>query len=184
MRSAKFLILLGVVIFLAGCVPSLHPLFTDKDLVFEQALVGSWVEEDGKSTWTFQKSGENAYELVYTENEKPARFQAHLLKLGNYLFLDVFPEESDMKNGLYKGLLIPAHGFAKIRIEKDSVRLDYLNPDWLKQMVDEKKIKIGHDFIGDSIILTAETKDLQKFAVEYADDNKAFSYTTDLHRQE
>jgi hypothetical protein len=51
-------------------------------------------------------------------------------------------------------------------------------------MVDEKKIKIGHDFIGDSIILTAETKDLQKFAVEYADDNKAFSYTTDLHRQE
>ncbi len=40
MRSAKILIMLGIVIFLAGCVPSLHPLFTDKDLVFDQCTCG------------------------------------------------------------------------------------------------------------------------------------------------
>jgi len=183
MRSAKILILLGVAIFLTGCVPSLHPLFTDKDLVFDQALVGTWVDEDGKSTWTFQQSGDNSYELVYTENEEAAKFQAHLLKLGGFLFLDIFPEESGMKNGLYKGLLIPAHGFSRIWIEGDSVRLAYLDSDWLKQMIDQKKVKIDHDFIDQGIILTAQTKDLQKFALKYAEDVKAFSIKTELHRQ-
>lgn len=183
MRSAKILILLGVAIFLTGCVPSLHPLFTDKDLVFDQALVGTWVDEDGKNIWEFKKSGENAYELVYTENEEPAKFQAHLVKLGDFLFLDIFPEEPEMKNGLYKGLLIPAHGFSRIWIEGDSVRLAYLDPDWLKQMIDKKKVNIGHDFIDQSIILTAQTKDLQNFALKYAEDAKAFSNKSELHRQ-
>lgn len=183
MRSAKILIMLGVAIFLSNCVPSLHPLFTDKDVIFDPTLVGTWIDEDGKSTWTFQKSGENAYELVYTENEEPAKFQAHLLKLGDFLFLDIFPEESGMKNGLYKGLLIPAHGFSRIWMEGDSVRLAYLDPDWLKGMIDQKKVKIDHDFIDQSIILTAQTKDLQKFALKYAEDAKAFSVKTELHRQ-
>lgn len=183
MRSANILILLGVAILFTGCVPSLHPLFTDKDLVFDPALVGTWVDEDGKSTWTFQKSGENAYELVYTENEEPAKFQAHLLKLGDFLFLDIFPEESEMKNGLYKGLLIPAHGFSRIWIEGDSVRLAYLDPDWLKGMIDKKKIKIDYDLIDQTIILTAQTNELQNFALKYAEDNKAFSNKSELHRQ-
>jgi hypothetical protein len=183
MRSAKILIMLGVAIFLTGCVPSLHPLFTDKDLIFDPALLGSWVDEDGKNIWEFQKSGENAYELVYTENEEPAKFQAHLVKLGDFLFLDIFPEEPEMKNGLYKGLLIPAHGFSRIWIERDSVRLAYMDPDWLKEMINKKKVKIGYDLIDQGLILTAPTEDLQKFAVKYAEDDKAFSVKTELHRQ-
>ena len=183
MRSIKILILLGLVIYLTGCVPSLHPLFTDKDLVFDPALVGTWVDEDGKNIWEFQKSRENAYELVYTENEEPAKFQAHLVKLGDFLFLDIFPEEPGMKNGLYKGLLIPAHGFSRIWIEGGLVRLAYLDPDWLKDMIDKKKVKIGHDWIDQSLILTASTRDLQKFALKYAEDSKAFSVKTELHRQ-
>lgn len=183
MRSAKLLILLGMAIFSSGCVPSLHPLFTEKDLTFDPALVGTWVDEDGKNTWRFQKSGENIYELVYTENEEPAKFQAHLLKLGDFLFLDIFPEDLKMKNGLYQGLLLPAHGFSRIWIEKDSVRLAYLDPDWLKQMIDNKKIKIDHDFVNQTIILTAQTPDLQNFALKYAGDAKAFSNQTELHRQ-
>jgi len=183
MRSLKILILLGMAIFLSGCVPSLHPLFTEKDLVFDPALVGTWVDQDGKNAWTFQKSGENAYELVYIENEEPAKFQAHLLKLGDFLFLDIFPEEAEMKNGLYKGLLIPAHGFSRIWIAGDSVQLAYLDPDWLKQMIDNKKVKIDHDFVDQTLILTAQTPDLQNFALKYAEDAKAFSNKTELRRQ-
>jgi hypothetical protein len=183
MHRIKTLIAFGIAIFLANCVPSLHPLFTEKDLIFDPDLIGTWVDEDGKNTWTFQKSGENSYELVYTENEEPAKFQAHLLKLGDFLFLDVSPEELDRKNGLYRGLFIPTHGFARIWIEGDSVRLAYLDPDWLVHMVDSKKISIGHDFIDKTIILTAQTKDLQKFALKYAEDDKAFSVKSKLRRQ-
>jgi hypothetical protein len=45
MRTALKLIPLGAVVFLTGCiVPSLNPFYTDKDVVFERALAGSWLE--------------------------------------------------------------------------------------------------------------------------------------------
>ena len=37
-------LLLAVV--LSACVPSLHPFYTETDLVFDPALLGEWVEED------------------------------------------------------------------------------------------------------------------------------------------
>ncbi len=88
-----------------------------------------------------------------------------------------------MKNGVYKGLLIPAHGFSRVWIEGDSVRLAYLDPDWLKQMIDKKHVKIDHDFIDKTIILTAQTKKLQNFALKYAEDTEAFPYKAVLHRR-
>src|SRR5688572_2052421 len=43
---------LGTVLWVvAGCVPSLNPLYTLKEVVFDPALIGSWSEEG--STWTF-----------------------------------------------------------------------------------------------------------------------------------
>ena len=183
MRTTKILVAFGIALFMASCVPSLHPLFTNKDLVFESALVGTWVDEDGKNTWAFQKSGDNAYELVYTENETPAKFKAHLVRLEKFLFLDIVPEEPDTKNDFYKGHLIPAHSFAKIWIEGDLLRLATLDGDWLKNMINKKKIKIGHEWLDQTIILTAPTKDLQKFVLKYAEDSKAFSIKSELHRK-
>jgi hypothetical protein len=67
MRAIKLMVALGLVAFMAGCVPSLHPLFTEEDLVYDPALVGTWAEKEGEDIWTFRKSGENAYDLIYTE---------------------------------------------------------------------------------------------------------------------
>jgi hypothetical protein len=58
-----------------------------------------------------------------------------------------------------------------------------MDPDWLKEMINKKKVKIGYDLIDQGLILTAPTEDLQKFAVKYAEDDKAFSVKTELHRQ-
>jgi len=183
MRAAKILVAFGIALFMTSCVISLHPLFTNKDLVFESALVGTWIDEDGKNAWAFQKLGDNAYELVYTENETPAKFKAYLVRLENFLFLDIVPEEPDTKNDLYKGHLIPAHSFGRISIEGDLLRLATLDGDWLRDMINKKKIKIGHEWLDQTIILTAPTKDLQKFVLKYAEDSKAFSIKSELHRK-
>ena len=36
------------VVVLMGCIPSLHPLYTEKDLVFDESLLGEWTLDDGK----------------------------------------------------------------------------------------------------------------------------------------
>ncbi len=50
MRIALAVVLLGMLVALTGCdilgldfvVPSLHPFYTNEDVVFDPALLGSW----------------------------------------------------------------------------------------------------------------------------------------------
>jgi hypothetical protein len=79
-------------IFLTGCIPSLHPLFTGDDLVFDHRLIGVWAEADSKEAWTFQKSGAKEYRLMTIYHpfaiggkaggRRSDRFDAHLCRLG------------------------------------------------------------------------------------------------------
>ena len=42
MRTLQPIAMLGLALGLTGCVPSLQPLYTEKDTVFDPALVGVW----------------------------------------------------------------------------------------------------------------------------------------------
>lgn len=174
MPSKTTLVALSIALLLAGCVQSLHPLFTDQNLVFEPALVGTWAEEDSKNIWIFLKSGEKAYELVYTEKGTPAKFSARLGRLGKSLFLDLIPQMPDIRNDLQQAHLLPTHTFSKVWMEGDTLRLAMLDHDWLKRMIDSRKLKIGHERLGNQVVLTAPTKKLQEFVAKYSEDGKAF----------
>jgi hypothetical protein len=184
MRAAKSMVALGLVMLLAGCVPSLHPLYTEEDLVYDPALVGTWTEEESEDTWTFRELGDEAYELIYTEKGVPARFEAHLVRVGEFLFLDTYPGEPDIKNDFYLIHLVPAHTFLRIEIETNVLRYAMLDLDWLKRMISEKKAEIAHEEIEGGILLTAPPKELQAFLLKYAEDDKAFPDPQELHRQE
>ncbi|MBI4243284.1 MAG: hypothetical protein HY606_04260 [Planctomycetes bacterium] len=193
MQTAKILVIFGIMLLIAGCVPSLHPLFTEKDLVFEPALLGTWGEEGSKETWTFQKSVDNTYDLIITEKRTilgseviANKFNAYLVKLDKLLFLDIYPKEPEIEGDFYKFHLIPAHTFSKVWIEDDVLHLGMLDHDWLKKMIDNKKVNISYERLGDEpspmIVLTASTKALQEFVLKYAEDAEAFPMG-EVHRQ-
>jgi hypothetical protein len=188
MNLTKNLIAFGIAILFMSCVRSLHPLFDKKDLVFEPALVGTWAEKDSKNTWTFEKSGDKAYSLVYFEHEQgsvskeakgdSARFTAHLGRLGDFTFLDLFPEEHEendnTRNTLYNLHILPAHTIWRVWLEADGPRLALLDNGWLKEMIGEKKVEIAHEEIDGAIVLTASTRQLQEFVLQHAEDADAF----------
>lgn len=162
-------------LMLAGCVPSLNPLYTAEDLVFEPKLVGIWAEkEDSEERWTFEKSGDTAYRVVYEdEDKKRGVFEVHLLRLGENLYLDFFPDDEAMKNldasDLYKFHWLPAHTFARVfRIEPE-LQMAFMNPDWLDKQLEADEKLIDHVRRGDNLVLTASTKALQEFVMKHAD---------------
>jgi hypothetical protein len=183
MRALKLTVALGLAVLVAGCVPSLHPLYTEEDLVYDPALVGTWTEEESEDTWTFRKVGDKSYDLIYTEEGVPARFDAHLVRVGEFLFLDTYPGEPDIKNGFYLIHLVPAHTFSRIEMEGDALRYAMLDLDWLKRMIAEKATDIGHEEMEGGILLTAPPNELQEFLLKYADDDNAFPDSKELHRQ-
>ena len=51
-RLKKRCFLFGLLPLLSGCiVRSLHPLYTDENVIFEEGLVGQWMEEGSKEVW-------------------------------------------------------------------------------------------------------------------------------------
>ncbi len=192
MRLAKILVLSGLAILLGGCapVPSLHSLFTDDEVFFDEALLGNWEAfEDGdretQVRWTFEKSGQNSYALTRTDQKnKQARYKAHLVRLGTFLFFDAEPDPSSdepCQDYLY---LMSTHVFGRIWIEGDVVRIAMLDDEWLKKSLENDRAGIAHDEVEEAIVLTAATKDLQDFALNHAQDEEAFSVNIELHRQE
>jgi len=173
MTHLRCVVSLSLVVILAGCVPSIHPLYTDEDLLLDPALQGSW-EDDGGDVWLFEQEIENGYRLTITDDGIPARFEARLLQLGSYRFLDLYPEEPPLESEFLKWHLLPVHTFYRFSLEGDGIHLVGLDEDWLEEMIDCGQIDIKHERVDGTLVLTAATKDLQALVLEYADDQDAF----------
>lgn len=195
MKRSRASLALALVFVLAGCdggtsenplVPCLHPLFTEADLDFDPALVGVWSEKHGEVTFTFEKSDGMAYRLTITEDGKvgegSAQFEAHLVRLGGFWFLDLYPGAPD-GDEFYKLHLLRAHTIARVWLVGDQLRLGFLDSKWLDEKIEEKSVQIDHQKAGGAIVLTAGTDDLQRLAFEHANDEQAYADPLKLARK-
>ena len=188
-------------ILLSACVPSLHPIYTDKDLVFDKELVGTWVS-DGE-TWVFKSIDDKYYELIYSDTNKKsskendgigkilpnsagtsAKFDAHLVKLGEEIYLDLFPDNSQFEqNTLLLLHIFPCHTFMKVRIENDKFSYQMFSGDWFKKSIEKNPEILSHEKVDDSYLITASTSELQEFILKYTDSEKMFEQNEILNRK-
>jgi hypothetical protein len=173
--------------FIVGCIPSLHPLYTENDLIFEKSLIGTWVDGNPENSWTFSQSGEKEYKLIYTDGGKPGEFVVHLLKIKDKMFIDLYPAEPELKtdNGFYKAHLIPAHTFMLIKQIEPTLQMAFLNPDKLKEIIKKDPKAVKHEKLGkddDMDIFTASTQELQDFIMKNIDSPDFFAQPSNLKR--
>ena len=81
-------------LIMSGCFTlSIHPLYFEKDLIFNPGLVGTWSpekpSEEASETWTFLPVEDKTYRLVIQEEDgDEGFFKARMLRLGKHIFLD------------------------------------------------------------------------------------------------
>jgi len=124
----KEVVICLLVILLCGCEPtfqSLRPLYTDGDIIFDEALMGKWAK-DGPETWKFERHEDDKYKLTIVEalSNTKGQFIAHLVQLDDTRFLDVFPDSSQLEgSGFYKQHLLGTHTFMKVRQIEPNLKL-------------------------------------------------------------
>jgi hypothetical protein len=210
MRARKILFHL-IAVLLGGCVPvmSLHPLFTEENIVFEEKLLGTWVDDldSPKGTWEFKrvtdiaqkdwelpppKKPEKAYKLVLLNNEEGTKgsFFAHLVRLEGRLFMDVFPSQlpcaqmDPKQDWVFNTVfLIPGHSFAVIDAIEPQLKIRWTTEDEMKKLLKDEPKAVKHELVEDRIVLTASTDELQKFVLKYADDKRVFPAEVALTRK-
>ncbi len=190
MKTRKlFLILAIIAIFLSGClVRSIHPLYTEKDLILVPEIVGKWLNKDGDEYIFIKKEKGKSYSFIHINKKNvgkmapvndTAYMDAHFLKLGGQIFMDLFPGDNEQMDKLQTTLafhLVGIHSFYKILIVDGKPQIQEMDDEWLEKMIKSKRIRIKHERLqsDDGIVLTASTKELQKFMTKYANEEKAF----------
>ena len=210
MRTRKILFYCMAAL-LGGCVPvlSLQPLFTKQTLVFDEQLLGTWVDDANEpdTSWEFARLEPSAAdtlpdeleglsETVYRlnlrdEEDRKGTFLAALVKLDGKLFLDVFPntfpsgkEDIEEMNLFYNAFFfVRAHTFIKVDAIGTQLKLRITDDDKLQQLLDTEPNAVPSVEADDRIILTASTPMLQTFVTKYADDERVFADEVILERR-
>jgi hypothetical protein len=186
-------LLLALTLTLLGCLPSLNPLYTDKDLIHDPALLGAWVEENDDTnkkerSWTFTKEDEHAYKLEIKEGERQSPFGAHLLKLGGQRYLDICPADTGSEGArhedLYNSLILPGHLFMKVKRIEPVLEMQALNGDWLEKFLQANPKALPHQKLKEGpLVLTGSTEELQAFVLQHADETEAWGDPSKLQQR-
>jgi hypothetical protein len=200
MKPKTILLILALVGIVFSCIPSLYPLYREKDLLHNDQLVGRFGDpEDDDYYWEFRLLSEGTdqgldgdwqsfqsgytYRLTVMEDSVIEEFATHLIKLGEDYYIDFFPVNYTIEPDMLEMSMAPSHIFAKAEIESDWLLLHFFDPEWLVELIDDNKIKISYLDMGERYLLTAKTEDLQKFILKYANDSTTFMEVDTLLRQ-
>lgn len=178
----KCLVAISLVFLFQACIPSLHPLYTEDTLVFEEAIVGTW-SDGSDQRWEFLKGTNKNYKFIYTNEGEATTYKVHLVKLGNSYFFDFLLDNKDLWADNYISPLIATHTFAKVTWSKDNLDIQFFDYEWLGKLFEQRKIRLKHEVLEEgSTVLTASSEELQKFAEKYAHEEEAFDEPTELSR--
>lgn len=197
----KVSIILGftfLVIFLSGCLTTLHPIFTEKDLAYDPKLIGTWNTENqgnkGKvvisnlatenslelpgNTTTIKQKG---YFISYQNGPggTSKRYIAFLARVGKHLYFDYYPadrKEDEKIDEFFGAHLVKMHTSYRVEILNDgSFELSQLDESYVTKLIDEKKIRISHETdADDNTVITASTQELQQYLLKYGDEPSAY----------
>ena len=171
-KPVKVLLSLTFLVLLLSCQPvdSLNPLYTEKDAVFDPALLGKWREKD--STLEFFPSGTNGYAVIFSDDSTPPEqidFYGHLVNLEGHRFLDLVqkrwsspPNSYDLRIDKIKNNLTVTPALVAAG---DGAYIEFasLSADRAKQV--KMQMKLAHWFFRFSI-------DGQALGLDYIDDDR------------
>jgi hypothetical protein len=185
----NFIGIAATIVLVAACVPSVHPFYTEKDVVFDARLLGGWQSKDkpeDQQTWKFEKSGEKAYKLLVTEKEnKHGEFDTHLFKLKDLLFLDLLPAKCEFAGGqadLVAASTFTGHLLMRVTLVEAGLQLAPMDYDWLAKFLKENPGSLAHLQQADRLLLTASTTELQAFVQKHLGPAELFQTPVDWVR--
>lgn len=206
MKIKNTVLVITSILLLSSCVvKSLNPFYTKDTISFDKKFIGEW-EDSKKGKWkvvsfideltkdnSIQKMKKedlelyreykNSYAILRTYKDKEVVFIATPFKINDQMFLDFFPlENQEGIDNLLESHFVYTHSLVKYDVQKNGkISVRWLDEDKIKTLLDEKKIKIKHETTGilnEKYLLTASSKELQKFVKKYMASNDSEKWKT------
>lgn len=191
---AAIVLLLG----LSGCLSTVYPIFTEKDVVFDPKIIGRWrhesksfsgfvqitkaTDQDFNQHPSLRKLSGKTYMIRYENNEDglQAAYFGFLVKLGDKFYMDYYPAETPIQSEydeFYKSHYLKMHTCYRLRFvqNNNTFELKQFDEGYLQKLIENKKIRIRHETREDgSFVVTASTEELQQYILKYSDVPEAY----------
>lgn len=174
MRFPSLVLTVAGAIAMTGCssLVSLNQFVGDKDAVSDPALAGVWSGDNGDSTFAIRQDG-TSYTITYIEkSSQAARFQARLMKAGGAELLDLVSTNEDP-------FQIPVHTIVRVWPGGNSLKMAFLDSDWLKQNAAQS---LATTTANDRLLIIAPGDAVRGFLMKFGADEKAYSKPDLLER--
>ena len=196
MRTGTIGIIAGALTILAGsCIPSLFPLYTAEDIVYDDRIEGTWDGGfDQMGIWTVEKleyhPKNSFWDPDWTEPDVDsdpanihyrltvrqatlkdtveAEFLLHLLELGGNMYMNICPHEYELDHDFLSWHMIEANTFLQVKICDDRFEARAFDPGFLLNLIKNDRIRIDHVSFGGEVLITAPTRELQQFVLKYS----------------
>ena len=92
----------------------------------------------------------------------------------NYLDLSLLDISLNAGDSFSQAHLFPVHTFSKIKVENSELSIEFFKDSWIEGLIENNRVRIKHEKVDNDVLITASTKELQKFVEKYSDDENAF----------
>lgn len=155
--------------------------FSIEELVAEYGVGDSITYDAEKGTMlqfnnavTLNSESMNYKMSVFEDGEFVEAYEVNLVRLGENLIMDVYPYDFyDVGEGPSDNNF-PVHTFLKLEVDNDEIKMTSFDLDKLNRLFKSNLIRLRHEKVDGTVLITAQTKELQKFLREYSNDQSVF----------
>jgi hypothetical protein len=157
-----------------GClVVALDRFYDEPAILFDERLLGTWLDADDNVTVTVERSDWRGYRLQYVHPTETRVLSAFLFKAGETLYLDLSPPRGE-DAGLF---LLPAHTLLRVTIGAREVTVAPLDFDWFSRALAKQALPVElHATRGErnQVVLGADRASLVRWLGARRDADPAF----------
>jgi len=187
---------------LSGCmVRSLHPVYTDNDIVAMPEVEGTWKGQDDEGSISFVRDDDG---YVFRVADGPDRLvaSAHFARIGKATYMDLTFRDANIDEALkdcgddaanekcrdiveaivapYAYFTTPVHYFQQVEVRNKVLRMRAMSSGWAKDRREKGRLWIEHIADGESTLLTAETPRVQRFLRRWEKCDDAWDSWTEI----
>lgn len=188
--KTRNIVLLGCVAGLLGaCIPSVNPFYSEKDVIFDAGLLGEWseTESSGSEIWKFEEEPDRTYKFTITEEcGKTGEFTARLFRLKKEMFLDLVPSSCEYATNqadVVASAMFPGHLLARVSQIQPTLKMAFFDFDWLSDYLKANPGALAHRTENKQIVLTADTRQLQRFILKHLEEDTLFKKPGEMSRK-
>ena len=131
--------------------------------------------EAARPTGNILTQDEMAYRMMYVNGDEEYHYEAHLAKIGEDIFLDLYATEDKFSDSAFgSNVWFPVHTFMKLDLENDQLKIAEFDLDKMNKLFDSNLIRMSHENVDGTILITARPEEIQKFLKKYSRDESVY----------